>query len=66
MDPFLKTYFEIFRSQVELVKKQPALQKISTENFRNIISQQADGKDLVIVFAEENVSLSNHLQIALK
>lgn len=38
------------------VKVQPALHKVSTESFRDLVTKQSANKDLVIVFAEENVS----------
>lgn len=44
------------------VKVQPALHKVSTESFRDLVTKQSANKDLVIVFAEENVSIFLHVQ----
>ncbi|XP_059491302.1 V-type proton ATPase subunit S1-like [Neocloeon triangulifer] len=48
-----------FGSEIDPVKIEPALHKYSTDKFKDLVTKLATNKDLVLVFAEENLSVED-------
>ncbi|CAB3383875.1 Hypothetical predicted protein [Cloeon dipterum] len=48
-----------YGSEHGVFKAEPALHKYSTDSFRDLLTKQAADKDLIIIFAEENLSVED-------